>query len=164
MNKEYVFQLEMGGEIKEWRCVVRDTEVVTYKDGQEHKHLKITNPVCKEGVLQIDTNTVVCGELVPFQLERNIPYVKIDGVWKMSETTRQDRLNESVKIQKKNMTVETSVGAAFMVAVLVKYLVTGEVGDWWMGVVMGGFCFASGLMRFVRMKQELAALAEEEEN
>lgn len=149
--------------MKEWRCVVHDTEVITYQDGREFKHLKIMDSTCKEGVLQIDTQTNVNGRIVPFQLERNIPYVKIDGVWKMSETTRQDRFDEALKIQKKNMIVELSLGVVFLLAALIYTLVNGSLGEWWMAIIMGVFCCTSAGMRFVRVKQELAELKEADE-
>ena len=58
---------------------------------------------------------------------------------------------------------ERFVGLGFFAVGLIKKLVTGELGDWWMVNVFGVFCFASAAMRMVRLRNELTAMREEAE-
>ena len=44
-----------------------------------------------------------------------------------------------------------------------KKIISGELGDWWMLNVFGIFCFASAIMRMVRLQNELRAMREEAE-
>ena len=161
--KEFVWTLDVDGEDKIWKCVVNETECVTYEGDVERKHLKIMNPERKEKVLQIDTITVVYGKQTPFQLENGIPYIQIDGHWRMSDTTHTDRIEAAVKMHQRNSKVECFVGLGFFAVGLIKKLVTGELGDWWMVNVFGIFCFASAAMRMVRLRNELTAMREEAE-
>ncbi|MDO5152824.1 MAG: hypothetical protein Q4D50_05635 [Eubacteriales bacterium] len=158
--KEFVWTLDIDGEEKVWKCLVTETECVTFEADVERKHLKIMNPVRKEKVLQIDTVTVVYGQQTPFQLENGIPYIKIDGHWKMSDTTHDDRIEEAVHIHQRRSKMEAIVGVAFFAVAVGKKLVTGEVGEWWMLNVFGVFCFTSAIMRMVRLRNELNALKE----
>lgn len=164
--KEYVWTLDIGGEEKVWKCLVTETECITFEGDVEKKHLKIMNPVRKEKVLQIDTITVVYGQQTPFQLENGIPYIRIDGHWKMSDTTHDDRIEQAVHIHQRNSKFEFIAGIVFFAVAIIKKLVTGELGDWWMLNVLGAFCILSAVMRMVRLRNELTALkeaAEEEE-
>jgi len=160
LPKEYVWALEVEGEDHEYKCLVTETEVITYEDGREHKHLKITNPTCMEGVLQIDCETKLFGDMVPFQLERFIPYIKLEGGWIMSDTTRADRMEEQIAIYKKESKLECMVGILFFLIVLAIRLITGEVGDWWMLTVFGVFFLASAGMRMARLRNELNEMKE----
>lgn len=162
LPKEYSWLLAIDGEEKLFKCLVTETEVITYEGDQEHKHLKITDPTCMEGVLQIDTVTKIYGQMVDFQLERFIPYIKLGGKWTMSDTTEDDRLQEQIAIYKKQSLQETIVGIACEVVVLVKKLIVGEIGDWWMLNVFGILFIASALMRLVRLKNEVMAIREAE--
>lgn len=162
LPKEYSWLLAIDGEEKLFKCLVTETEVITYEGDQEHKHLKITDPTCMEGVLQIDTVTKIYGQMVDFQLERFIPYIKLEGKWTMSDTTEDDRLQEQIAIYKKQSLQETIVGIACEIVVLVKKLIVGEIGDWWMLNIFGILFIASALMRLVRLKNEVMAILEAE--
>lgn len=162
LPKEYSWLLAIDGEEKLFKCLVTETEVITYEGDQEHKHLKITDPTCMEGVLQIDTATKIYGQMVDFQLERFIPYIKLEGKWTMSDTTEDDRLQEQIAIYKKQSLQETIVGIACEIVVLVKKLIVGEIGDWWMLNIFGILFIASALMRLVRLKNEVMAIREAE--
>jgi len=161
--KEFVWNLEIDGEEKVFKCLVTETECITYEGDVERKHLKVMNPLRKEKVLQIDTVTVVYGKQTPFQLENGIPYIQLDGHWKMSDTTHDDRIEEAVHIHQKRSKMEAIAGFCLIAAVIGKKIVTGEVGDWWMLTVFGVFCFTSSLMRMVRLRNELMVMKEEAE-
>ena len=160
LPKEYVWTLDIDGEEKIFKCLVTETEVITYEGDVEHKHLKIMNPECREGVLQIDTVTKIYDDMVEFQLERFIPYIKIDGHWKMSETTEMDRVEEAIGIHQKNSKIEAISGIACLAIALGKKLLTGDLGDWWMLNVFGIFFLASSIMRMVRLRNEINAMKE----
>lgn len=163
LPKEYVWTLVIDDEEKIFKCLVTETEVITYEGDREHKHLKITNPECMEGVLQIDTTTKIYGDMVDFQLERFIPYIKLEGRWVMSDTTEQDRLQEAEALHRKNAKQQIISGIGCLLIVLAKQLITGDIGDWWMLNVFGIFFIASGAMTLVRLRNELNAIREEEE-
>ena len=163
LPKEYTWELDVLGEDHTYSCVVHENEVVTYEDGVEKKHLKVMNPECRQGVLQIDTNTSLFGDLVPFQLERYIPYIKLQGEWVSSDTTKKDRLDATVAAYRRNAKLEIIVGILFILAAFLKKLITGETGDWYMVTVFGIFFIFAGLSTRVRLKQELDAMKEAEQ-
>lgn len=160
LPKEYIWTLIIEEEEHEYKCLVTETEVITYEDGVEHKHLKVMDQTCLEGVLQIDTQTKIFGDMVEFQLERYIPYIRLEGRWVMSHTTEKDRMNEQVAIYKKESKLETIAGIAMILATLIKTLVTGALDDWWMMIVFGIFFLSSAALRMVRLRNELNALKE----
>lgn len=160
LPKEYVWTLIIGEEEHEYKCLVTETEVVTYQDGVEHKHLKITDPTCMEGVLQIDTKTKIFDDMVEFQLERFIPYIRLEGKWTMSHTTEDDRMQEQIAIYKKQSLQETVAGVGCLLVALGKFLFTGAMDDWWILIVFGIFFISSAGMRMARLKNELDALKE----
>lgn len=163
LPKEYVWELEINGEDHTYSCIVTETMVTTYEDGVEKKHLKVMNPECMQGVLQIDTITSVYGDQVPFQLERFIPYIKLEGKWESSDTTKQDRLEATVATYRNNSKWEIIAGILCMVATLIKTLVTGDMGDWYMLNIFGVFFIFAGISTHIRLKQELDAMKEAEE-
>ena len=163
LPKEYIWELEVEGKSREYKCLVTENGVTTYEDGVEHKHLKITDPTCMEGVLQIDCETKIFGELTPFQLERFIPYIKLQDHWVMSDTTREDRLQQQIAIYKKQSRQETIVGVLCLLVVLGMVLFTGSMGDLWILSVFGVFFISSAGLRMVRLKNELTAMKEAEE-
>ncbi len=163
LPKEYVWTLEIDGEEKLYKCLVTETEVITYEGDVECKHLKIMDPTCMEGVLQIDTKTRIYGDLVEFQLERFIPYIRLEGHWAMSDTTERDRRDELVKIHKKNSLLETVTGSIMLLVLLAKWLITGEAGQWWILSIFGIFFLSSAAVRMVRLRNELNLLKELEE-
>ena len=163
LPKEYVWELEVEGKTREYKVLVTEESVTTYEDGVEHKHLKITDYTCMEGVLQIDCETKIFGELVPFQLERFIPYIKLEGRWIMSDTTRDDRMQQQIAIYRKQSKQECIVGILCLVFISIVWLVKGSMGDLWMLSVFGIFFLSSAGMRMVRLKNELTAMKEAEE-
>lgn len=158
MSKEFIFNLVVEDEDVVWKCVVHDDEVVTYEGDEECKHLKITNPEKKKGVLQIDTVTKVYDEILPFQLENGVPYVKIEGEWIMSDTTMEDRLQAKIKSLKKQSYGMFALGLGFFVFMAGRYLIAGTLGDWAAEPMLGSFCFACGVLQLFRLKQELDAM------
>lgn len=162
MSKEFVWNLEIEGEEKIFKCVVHENEVVTYEGDVEKKHLKITNPESKQGVLQIDTVTAVYGMEVPFQLERNIPYIKWGKQWLMSATTFEERKQKIIKNHKLSAYLQVALCIALCLACLIRYLVVGEVGNWWFLIVLGTIMGATGLIQYKDIKSQLAELDKEE--
>lgn len=162
MSKEYVWELEIDDDYKIFKCVVTDTEVITYEGNKEYKHLKITNPVKKIGVLQLDTETKVYGEMVPIRVEKEIPYLLVDGRWIMSDTTRDERLEKGIMTYRRNGIVEISAGVAMLISCLVLYLVQGSVGTMSLMIALGFMCVFAGVSTLIRLKQELDALVEAE--
>ena len=161
--KEFVWNLDIDGQEKVWKCLVTEKECVTFEGNVECKHLKVMNPVRQEKILQIDTVTTVYGKQTPFQLENGIPYIQIDGKWKMSQTTQADRLEATVKMHQRNSKMEFFAGLAFFAVVVGKKLITGEVGDWWMLTAFGVFLWTSAIMRMIRLRNELMVMREEAE-
>ena len=164
LPKEYVWELEVDGVDRLFKVVVEEDVCTTYLDDQELKHLKVMDKTCKVGVLQIDTVTSINGYMIPFQLERYIPYLKLDGKWKMSETTRQDRIEEAVTIHRRNSKIEAIGGSLFLAAAAVWFLLGGKDSDWWMICILGIFILSSSIYRMVRLRNELTAMKEAEES
>lgn len=162
LPKEYVWALEIEGEDHEFKCLVTEDEVITYEDGREHKHLKVVDHTCMEGVLQIDCETKIFGEMYPFQLERYIPYIKLDR-WIMSDTTRDDRMAEQIVIYKKQSKWEVITGIAMILVHLIVALCFPNFGEMWMFTVLGIFFIASAVYRMARLRNELTALQEAKE-
>jgi len=163
MSKEFIWNLTVGDEKKVWKCVVHEDEVVTYEDDVECKHLKITNPEVRQGVLQIDTVTEIYGEDVPFQLERNIPYIKLDEHWSMSKTTYEDRKAKLIKSQKIAFILLIAIGLGACLACLIRYLIQGSMGDWWFLLILGSLMIATAFLQRYEMKTQLKALESNEE-
>ena len=163
LPKEYVWALDIEGEDHEYKCLVTEDEVITYQDGVEHKHLKVMDHTCMEGVLQIDCETRLFDEMVGFQLERYIPYLKLANGWTMSDTTRDDRMAEQVQIYKNQSKWEVIVGVAMMLVHLLIELFFPDFGEVWMLSVFGIFFIASAVYRMARLKNELDAIKEARE-
>lgn len=167
LPKEYVWALEIDEVDHEFKCVVYEDEVVTYEDGVEHKHLKVTDHTCEVGVLQIDCETKLFGQMTPFQLERYIPYIKLDR-WIMSDTTREDRMAEQIQIYKNQSKWETILGIGMILFHLIIALFFPGFGEVWMFSVLGIFFISSAIYRLARLRNEITALeeakAEMEEN
>ena len=167
LPKEYVWALEIDEVDHEFKCVVYEDEVVTYEDGVEHKHLKVMDHTCEVGVLQIDCETKLFGQMTPFQLERYIPYIKLDR-WIMSDTTREDRMAEQIQIYKNQSKWETILGIGMILFHLIIALFFPDFGEVWMFSVLGIFFISSAIYRLARLRNEITALeeakAEMEEN
>lgn len=162
LPKEYVWALEIDDVDHEFKCLVTEDEVITYEDGKEYKHLKVVDHTCMEGVLQIDCETKIFGEMIPFQLERYIPYIKLDR-WLMSDTTRDDRMEEQIVIYKNQSKWETIMGIAMILLHLIVELFFKQAGEVWILSIFGIFFIASAAYRMVRLRNELIALKEARE-
>ena len=163
LPKEYVWALDIEGEDHEFKCLVTEDEVITYEDGVESKHLKVMDHTCQVGVLQIDCNTKLFKELVGFQLERYIPYLNLAGGWTMSDTTREDRLHEQVAIYRKQSFWEYVIGGIMILVNVIMGVGFGLFEDTMMFTVMGLLFIVSGAYQTIRVKQELAAIREAQE-
>ena len=159
LPKEYVWALEIEGVDHEFKCLVTDDEVITYEDGIEHKHLKVVDHTCMEHVLQIDCETKIFGEMTPFQLERYIPYIKLDR-WIMSDTTREDRLQEQCVIYRKQSKWETIIGICMIIANIILGFGFNLFEEAMIFSVIGTLFIVSAAYRLLRLKQELQALRE----
>ena len=163
LPKEYIWELEVEGKTREYKCLVTEEGVTTYEDGIEHKHLKITDPTCMEGVLQIDCETKIFGEMIPFQLERFIPYIKLEDRYIMSDTTKEDRMQQQIAIYKRQSKEEAIVGTCMLAVMLAMKLIMGTMGDWWMLSVFGIFFLSSAGYRMARLRNEINAMEEAKE-
>ncbi len=155
--KEHIWYLEVDGEEKVFKCLVTETECITYEGNREHKHLKVMNPVRKDRVLQIDTITTIYGQKIPFQLENGVPYINWDGGWKMSETNRQDRIAKTIQITK--ITSWMLIGGGVGITLL-GYLLGSDSWVWYMG---SGVLAISGCMSLANLKSQMNLLREAEE-
>lgn len=162
VSNEHVFSLDYDGEIRQWTCVVGEDECVTYEGDVEKKHLKIMNKERAPHVLQIDTVTSIYGELIPFQLENGIPFIKLQGEWVSSDNFQEAKLQATAKMYRRQAKQEAAVGVVALLVVLAKFLLTGDIGDWWMLSVFGVFFIACGAMQAVRVHNELNAIKEAE--
>ena len=162
VSNEHVFRLDYDGEIRIWTCVVGEEECVTYEGNVEKKHLKIMNKERAPHVLQIDTVTSIYGELIPFQLENGIPFIKLDGEWVSSDNFQEAKLQAKVKMYNRQAKQEVIVGVVANLVALLIWLVTGNIGDWWILNVFGIFFISSGAYQVVRVRNELQAIREAE--
>lgn len=163
VNKEYIWELEVDNDLHEFKVFVGEDECITYADGVECKHLKIMDKRQMEGLLQIDCETRVLDEVTGFQLENGIPYIKIENEdgdlrWCMSDTTREDRLQEKVRILKKEAYGYGLIGVLFIIMAFVERIITGEFGNPPILIIMGMMFFAGCAMQLVRLKNELEAM------
>ena len=162
MSKEFIWNLDMDGENRIFKVVVHDTEIVTYEGEEEKAHIQITNPECKQGVLQIDTVTTLYGQACAIQLEKGVPYIKPGKQWIMSTTTYEERKQKLIHTNKVGAIVSVAVCILACLAVLVKCLVTGEMGSWWFLIVMGTFIGGMGILQYYTTKSQMKELEEAE--
>lgn len=163
VNKMYVWELEVDGQMVEWKCFVGENECITYEGDRECKRLKIMDKEQKQGVLQIDCETRVWDEIVPFQLENGVPYIKLeddDGnrKWRISDTTREDRLQAQIKKVKTEAYLSIGAGMILLLICLGQFLVLGTLGEWNVIPMMATLCFAAAILNMHRLKQELQAM------
>lgn len=161
-SKEHLFRIDFDGVIKVWKLVVEDTECIAYEDDVETARMPITNRECAPGVLQLNTSVMVFGEKLRFQLENNVPFIKLDGEWTPSDTFQTAKRNAAVKMYKRHSLQEAIAGTASLLVVLTIKLIFGDIGDWWMLSVFGVFFYASAAMRMARLHVELQAIKEAE--
>ena len=155
MGKEFVWSMTVDEESKHWICRVDETECVIIEDGQETQRIKIENSEKKVGVLQIDDQIDVYGMTCPFQLENGIPYIKLEGRWKMSETTMKDRQDKYLLNQSLAGMIQCGMGLALCLGVLIIYLVTGSTGKWWFMSIMGSFLAIVGGSQWYTARKEI---------
>ena len=164
VNKMYVWDLEVEGKDLEWKCFVGIDEVITYENGRECQRMKIENMRQAQGVIQIDAEVKVGDEVVPFQLENGIPYIKLmddeagERKWKMSETTWNDRLETQSRVVKKEAYSMAAVGIVMVLISLVDYLMDFKLEDWNFCPLMSVIFLAAGAMNLVRLRNELMQL------
>ena len=163
VNKMYVWELEVEDRLVEWKCFVGENECVTYEGDRECKHLKIMDKTQMEGLLQIDCETRVWDQIVPFQLENGIPYIKIEDEegkkkWVMSDTTREERLQTQIRSVKKQAYMMIGLGVVLLLIALAQYLIFGTMGEWPIAPVLACMCFAACAMNLVRLRNELLAM------
>lgn len=162
-SNEHIFSIDYDGVIKKWKCVVLEDEVVTYEGDEEKKHLKIMNKERAPQVLQIDTVTSIYGEMIPFQLENGFPFIKLEGEWVPSDTFAVARRDAQVKMYRRNSMQQIAIGIVMLLALLIIWLVMRDVGDLWILSVFGIFFISSGMYTMVRVRNELMAYKEAEE-
>lgn len=163
VNKDYIWELEVDGELHEFKVFVGEDECITYADGVECKRLKIMDKRQMEGLLQIDCKTRVLDEVTDFQLENGIPYIKVEDEdgdlrWTMSDTTREDRLQQKVRLLKKEAYIYAGVGLLFFIITFVEFFTTGSFGEWGIWPIMGVFFTAGAGLQMVRLRGELEAM------
>lgn len=161
VNKEYVWELEVDGRKHTYSVFVGEDECITYEDGVECKHLKIMDKTQQVGLLQIDCKTKVFDDShTPFQLENGIPYIMIEHEegklkWTMSDTTKEDRLQEQVYLVKKRAYGMIGLGGFFVLWCIVQFALTGTLGEWPAAPLLAVFSFTAAAMNFVQLKNEL---------
>ena len=155
MSKEYVWSMTVDEETKPWICRVDESECVIIEDGQETQRVKIENPMKKVGVLQIDGKIGIYGTEVEFQLENGIPYIRMEGKWKMSETTMKDRQDKYMKNQMIGGMCQFLLGLGMCLGVLILYLITGSTGKWWFMAIMGSFMAIIGGIQWNTIRKEI---------
>ena len=160
LPKEYVWALDIEGQDHEFKCLVTDDEVITYEDGRESKHLKVMDHTCEVGVLQIDCNTKLFDELVGFQLERYIPYINLADGWTMSDTTRDDRMQEQIQIYKNQSKWEIILGVAVILVHLLGQFIFPILAEMWMLSIFGVLFISAAVYRMARLRNEITALEE----
>lgn len=163
VNKMYEWELEVDGQLVKWKCFVGENECITYEGDRECKHLKIMNKEQKQGVLQIDCQTRVWDEIVPFQLENGVPYIKIENEegerkWRMSDTTREDRIQARIVQVKKEAYMTAGAGLLLLLVCVAQFFITGTLGEWNVIPMMAVLCFAAAAMNMVRLRNELNAM------
>ena len=164
VNKMYVWDLEVEGKDLEWKCFVGIDECITYENGRECQRMKIENMRQAQGVVQIDTEVKVGDEMVPFQLENGIPYIKLmddeagERKWKMSETTWDDRLNAQSRTVKKEAYLMVGIGLVMVGISLVDYLMDFKIADMNFCPLMSVIFMTAGAVNLVKLKNELDQL------
>ena len=83
--------------------------------------------------------------------------------WKVTGFLEEARREAAIKMHKRSSLQEAIAGVALLVALLVIWLVTGETNDWWILSVFGIFMLSSAGYRMVRLRNELMAIKEAEE-
>lgn len=163
-SNNHVFSLEYEeGVIKKWNVVVHEDEVVTYERSKETARIKLTDRTVEPHVIQLDTTVTVYGEEIPFQVENGVPFIKLQGEWVPSDTFTEARQQAAIRMYKRNSFQEAAAGIAMLLGLLVYWLIVKDVGDLWILSVFGIFFLSSSAYRMVRLRNELMAMKEAEE-
>lgn len=162
-SNNHVFSIDYNGEIKKWNCVVLENEVVAYERSKETARMQITNTERAPHVIQLDTVVNIYGEDIPFQVENGYPFIKMEDEWVASDTFTEAKREAAVKMYQRNSKQEAIVGVLLLMAMAVIWLIQGDMGDWWILAVFGIFFLSSAAYRLVRLRNELIALREAEE-
>ena len=158
MNKEYIFTLEVDDEKVIWKCVVTDTECITYEGDTECQRFQLTTQERKPHVLQLDTKANVLGDVLPFQVENGMPFIKIDGSWVCSDTTNEDRIQARVLKYKKESYLIGTAGICFFIYFFIEMFVLKIASDFPISPIMGIFCLSSAAYTMIRVRNELDAM------
>lgn len=163
VNKNYIWELDVDGEIHEFKVFVGEDECITYTDGVECKRLKIMDKTQMQGLVQIDCQTRVLDEITDFQLENGIPYIKLedeegDRKWYKSDTTKEDELQARIRSVKRESYFYAALGIVFILWAAIQRIITGHFDDVFMIPMMGIFCFTCFGLQMVRLKNELEAM------
>lgn len=163
-SNEHIFCLSFEDTTRVLKCVVGEDEVVIYEDGVETTRLPITEKTVAPHVLQIDTVATIYGEEIPFQLENNIPFINLQGEWVSSDTFDDAKVQAKVKMYQRQSMMQVGVGCGIFAVVLAVKLFKGSIGQLWMMNIIGILFLASAGMTMVRVRNELKAMAQFEED
>lgn len=162
-SNSHIFSIDYDGVIKKWNCVVLEDEIVCYERSKETARIKLTSREVAPHVIQLDTVVNIYGEEIPLQVENGFPFIRLEDEWVASDTFDAARQAAAIKMYKRNSLQETVAGAVMLVAMVVIWLVTGSLDDWWILSVFGIFLLSSAAYRMVRLRNELMAMKEAEE-
>lgn len=162
-SNNHIFSIDYDGVIKKWNCVVLENEVVTYERSKETARIKIENRTVAPHVIQVDTTVNIYGEEIPFQLENGFPFIMLEGEWVASDTFTEAKREAAVKMYQRSSKQEAILGVALLVGMFAIWMIRGALGDWWIMSVFGIFFLSSAGYRLVRLRNELIALHEAEE-
>jgi len=114
-------------------------------------------------VIQLDTTVNIYGEEIPLQVENGFPFIQLEGDWVPSDTFEEARREAAIKMHKRSSLQESVVGGIMLAAMVVIWIITGSLDDWWILSVFGIFLLSSAAYRMVRLRNELLAIQEAEE-
>ena len=161
-SNNHVFSIQYDNVIKKWNCVVLEDEIVCYERSKETARIKLTSKEIAPHVIQLDTTVCIYGEEIPLQVENGYPFIQLEGDWVPSDTFEEAKREAAIKMYKRNSLQETVAGCALLVAMVVIWLITGSLADWWILSVFGVFMLSSAAYRMVRLRNELMAIKEAE--
>ena len=162
-SNNHIFSIEYDGVIKKWNCVVMEDEVVCYERSKETARIKLTSREVAPHVIQLDTTVNIYGEEIPLQVENGFPFIQLEGDWVPSDTFEEARREAAIKMHKRSSLQESVVGGIMLAAMVVIWIITGSLDDWWILSVFGIFLLSSAAYRMVRLRNELMAIQEAEE-
>ena len=154
MSKEFIWGADVEGERTEFKVVVEEGVCLTYEGGQLTNRIKYKVPKDPEE-MWIDEFIQVWGKRCQFQLDKGVPYLKMDGKWTSSDTTMEERLQKIAKTQKLTGMVQFVIGLLICLVCAVIYMVNGTLGDkWWFLIIIGSVMSLTGLLQYRNVKKE----------